>query len=62
MKTKVYKSASIIPNSGYGLFAKKPIKKGEIIVEFKGKLKYDSDETVQFILRMEEDLNVILIV
>jgi SET domain-containing protein len=45
MKTKVYKSASIIPNSGYGLFAKKPIKKGEIIVEFKGKLKYDSDET-----------------
>lgn len=33
-KVKVYKDVSSIPNSGYGLFAKEPIKKGSIIVEF----------------------------
>ena len=44
-KVKVYKDVSSIPNSGYGLFAKEPIKKGSIIVEFKGVLKDEFEKT-----------------
>lgn len=36
---KVYSKQSTLPNSGKGLFAKVPIKKGSIIIEFKGTLR-----------------------
>jgi uncharacterized protein len=40
---KIYVSESTIPNIGKGLFAKTPIKKNSIIVEFKGKLIKPTD-------------------
>jgi hypothetical protein len=39
-----YVSQSSIPNSGNGLFARKTIKKGAIIAEFKGKIVQKGDD------------------
>ena len=40
---KVYAKESTEPSMGKGLFAKSNIKKGSIIVEFKGKLRKPND-------------------
>lgn len=42
----MYEKESSVPNIGKGLFAKTNIKKGSIIVEFKGKLRKPNEHSL----------------